>query len=459
MFIAINTIVSLFFVILIYLGFKFHVYSFIPVNFVGIVVSTFAVIYEVRQQQDPLVTLFMLLLLLVVFASDFVISMSRITEKKILKHRIGDNDLYLKIETPFQQIKLIGSAASIQREIQLDLTSNDTAKLQALEQWIRGNYSLAKKDYAAAIPHFQRSLEHVNTFAAALNLAGTYLLTNQPELTLTICDEIFLNAHDPGATRINQSIALTRLNQFDGALENLEQATHAGARFEDVCLLKVNIFILQGKIDAALAILETCLQENPDIPDAWYQKGRCLLKIGKPQQAKDCFAQVIKLNPQHYEAWYCQGNLLNRKEQYMSAITHYDAALKINPEFNEAWNNKGISLCRLGRFHEGLICYENALKIKSDYLEAWINKGLACEDSGDYEQAISSYRKFLELAPQSMTERIRSTQRRVVELKALLKQNAARSETDIFTTELKDGWQESNSMTLEKELTSESDCI
>ena len=44
------------------------------------------------------------------------------------------------------------------------------------------------------------------------------------------------------------------------------------------------------------------LRRRPDLPDAWYFKGRALLESGQPEPATICLEKAIDLRPDFAEA-------------------------------------------------------------------------------------------------------------------------------------------------------------
>ena len=59
--------------------------------------------------------------------------------------------------------------------------------------------------------------------------------------------------------------------------------------------------------------------------------------------------RAIEINPQLAEAWCNKGNALINQSKYDQALQASDRAIEINPLLAEAWNNKGIALKLLGR--------------------------------------------------------------------------------------------------------------
>ncbi|MEW6680716.1 MAG: tetratricopeptide repeat protein, partial [bacterium] len=113
--------------------------------------------------------------------------------------------------------------------------------------------------------------------------------------------------------------------------------------------------------------------------------------------AERIFDRVIRLNPNLAEAWSNKGIALGNLGKYDEEIKCYDEAIKINPNYDKAWSNKGIALGNLGKYDESIKCYDEAIKINPNLAEAYGNLGIALLNLHKYDSAVIRLRKAKEL--------------------------------------------------------------
>jgi tetratricopeptide (TPR) repeat protein len=213
-----------------------------------------------------------------------------------------------------------------------------------------------------------------------------------------------------------------------------------------------------GDCEAALNLLDQAIAENPEQPDAWYQKGLVLQKLGcyveavkanqkfstltralkrsdkiskklKPSQsvktsknsdvALEWFEQGtqeflsgnfegaltnydkgLEIQPENPEVWYARGIVLHYLNDYGEAIASFDKARAINPNDHNVWNMRGVSLSHFNRYEEAISSFDQALKITSDDYQSWFNRGITlCDYLARYEEAITSFNKVLKVKP------------------------------------------------------------
>ncbi|NJR52311.1 MAG: tetratricopeptide repeat protein [Leptolyngbyaceae cyanobacterium CSU_1_3] len=224
-------------------------------------------------------------------------------------------------------------------------------------------------------------------------------------------------------------------------------------------LLNQGVERLQAEdYEAALNLLEQAITENPQQPDAWYQKGLVLQKLGryveavqanqkfsaltralkrsdkkskklKPSQsvktsknsdvALEWFEQGtqelllgnfegaltnydkgLEIQPENPEGWYTRGIVLHYLNDYGEAIASFDKARAINPNDHNVWNMRGVSLSHFNCCEAAISSFDQALKITPNHYQSWFNRGITlCDDLARYEEAITSFDEVLKVKP------------------------------------------------------------
>jgi tetratricopeptide (TPR) repeat protein len=165
-------------------------------------------------------------------------------------------------------------------------------------------------------------------------------------------------------------------------------------------LLGIGVLLQQNKVhDVAEKIFDRVIQLNPNLGEAWYNKGVSLGNLGKWDESIECFDEAIKINRNYEDAWYNKGVSLGNLGKYNEEIKCYDEAIKINPNYNKAWLNKGAALGNLKKYDEEIKCYDEAIKINPNLKEAWYNKGVSLGNLGKWDESIKCFNEVINIDP------------------------------------------------------------
>jgi tetratricopeptide (TPR) repeat protein len=81
------------------------------------------------------------------------------------------------------------------------------------------------------------------------------------------------------------------------------------------------------------------------------------------EKALECYNKVLEIDPNLANAWGNKGIALGELERYNEAIECYNKVLEIDPKDDRAWYNKGLALRNLKKYNEAIECYDKALEI------------------------------------------------------------------------------------------------
>jgi tetratricopeptide (TPR) repeat protein len=197
----------------------------------------------------------------------------------------------------------------------------------------------------------------------------------------------------------------------------------------------VNVFRLQGKLDAGFSGAPVCYPVNSKIigmftaKDENYgyvipielilekfelenevsvssstnivsilDKGNDYFSHGKYDIAIEYYDKIIN-DPNLAFAWGNKAKSLSNLGKNTEAIESYNRALEINSNYAFAWNGKGGSLVEVGKNKEAIECFNKALEINNNYDNAWYNKGVSLVNLQKYDEAIKCYDKAIEINP------------------------------------------------------------
>ena len=155
----------------------------------------------------------------------------------------------------------------------------------------------------------------------------------------------------------------------------------------------------QGRLDAAEAICQRVLQDNPRDAETLHLLGLIALQRGEPNEAARLIGEAVALAPREAKYRINLGAVLNqagRSEEALATVRHVVA---LHPDYPEAHNNLGSALVRLGQCEAALASYDRAIALRPDYDEAYYNRGVAQQSLKRFDDAVASYQRTIALQP------------------------------------------------------------
>jgi len=80
--------------------------------------------------------------------------------------------------------------------------------------------------------------------------------------------------------------------------------------------------------------------------------GICYLLEGELNESLEHFNKAIELNPQMSEAWNNKGFVLEELGNYEGAIEAYNKSIELNPQMSEAWYNRACVYSLMKNTHD-----------------------------------------------------------------------------------------------------------
>ena len=104
-------------------------------------------------------------------------------------------------------------------------------------------------------------------------------------------------------------------------------------------------------------------QQLPMLSKYYFQRGNNRYFQKRFKDACIDYSKAIEINPQLVEAWSNKGTVLYKLGKHDEAIKAFDRTIEINPQDAEAWYNKGTALKALGRTIEADAAFTKAQKL------------------------------------------------------------------------------------------------
>ena len=161
----------------------------------------------------------------------------------------------------------------------------------------------------------------------------------------------------------------------------------------------------EGKYDRALTTINRVLRMDPEVANAWYNRGVMLVNLNRYAEAAEAFDKNIALQPKDTDSWVARGQAYEDMGDLEEALYSYDEAIQINKDNLDPWMLRSrVLFDRMlqGRGTWDLVIesYDRVLALDENCLEAWGMKTRAYLSKGAWGKAMTSLDRALQLEPQ-----------------------------------------------------------
>ena len=132
----------------------------------------------------------------------------------------------------------------------------------------------------------------------------------------------------------------------------------------------------------------------------WNAAAQALWKDGRytdPNKAKDYWDKAIAANPQMAEAYNNRGLAFYNLERHQQAINDFSQAIRMKPQYAEAFNNRGNAYYALDQYAKAEADFNKSLELKPKYAKALLNRGLAYFQMNKREESCKDFRRACDL--------------------------------------------------------------
>ncbi|CAH1999721.1 unnamed protein product [Acanthoscelides obtectus] len=248
------------------------------------------------------------------------------------------------------------------KEPEPELPENKKLAKQEKEQ---GNSFYKKKDFANAIIHYQKAIEHDPTDITFYNnLAAVYFEQKEYETCIKECEK---------------AIQIGRENRADFKLiaKSFMRIGNAYRKMKDYKSAKT--YYEKSMSEHRTPEVKTLLSE--------------VERIIKEEEEKSY------INPELAEKEKEMGNEFFKKGDYATAVKHYTEAIKRNPSDAKLYSNRAACYTKLAAFDLGLKDCDKCVELDPKFIKGWIRKGHILQGMQQPTKAIAAFQKALELDP------------------------------------------------------------
>ncbi|XP_063931410.1 stress-induced-phosphoprotein 1-like isoform X2 [Zophobas morio] len=255
-------------------------------------------------------------------------------------------------------------------EIVEDESEETRARKNALEEKEKGNKAYKKRDFEAAISHYQKATElDPNNCIYYSNLAAVYFEMKEYAKCREICEKAIEVGQDNYADFSVIAKLYLRMGNAYLKEDNLEEAVRM-----------FNKSLLENRTKEALTKLretENLLKErkekeyiDPNISLEEKAKGNEFYANGKHPEAVKCYTEAIRRNPKDHVLYSNRAAALMALGEFPSALRDCAKCLELKPDFVKALIRQGRCYFTMKEYTLSFEAYEKALKVDKNNEDA-----------------------------------------------------------------------------------------
>ena len=128
-------------------------------------------------------------------------------------------------------------------------------------------------------------------------------------------------------------------------------------------------------------------------------RGTAYRNMGNLDAAIQDFSAAIRVEPDIANAFNNRGITYDYKHEFARAIRDYDEAIRLRPDYPDAFNNRGLVFREEGEYKRALQDFDQAVRLKPGYAEAIANRASTYIDVGNYDRAIEEFTSAIKVEP------------------------------------------------------------
>lgn len=162
----------------------------------------------------------------------------------------------------------------------------------------------------------------------------------------------------------------------------------------------------EGNFDAAVAIYQGILAQEPNNHKALHYLGLACYQMGKLQDAQEYLARSLNIEPQCASTWNDIGIVAAKSGDYNQSVTLFKRALHLNENHSDALNNLAAALEKLHRPRDALPLLDRLVRLLPKNVNGLCRLADTQYKLGHVEDSISNYQKAIRLEPSHKKARV-----------------------------------------------------
>ncbi|XP_039597221.1 uncharacterized protein ttc6 [Polypterus senegalus] len=265
---------------------------------------------------------------------------------------------------------------------------------------MRGQYlcEMKKFDLARFCIHYAAEMNNALGSSAVQQAAVQSFLQNH-EKAIECLTSITLT-HPTASVFVLLGKTQMKAKKYQDAVESFQtslKTLSVNAKLLPAVPEAAEIFYLIGLCHKALAHLPEALEAftnsvkmNPDLADAFYQRGLCRMRLQPAKSIQD-FNQALAVNPVLFQAYLSRAIFYGLKGRYSKAILNCNEAICIQPASVRAYLYRGAFKFFMKTYRFAIDDLSTAIHLDGTCPLAYYNRGVCYQQTEEYDKALKDY--------------------------------------------------------------------
>ena len=206
--------------------------------------------------------------------------------------------------------------------------------------------------------------------------------------------------HEGAYTQFYRAFAYQEKRDNDKAIQHYSKALDLNPQIAEAYSNRGIAYGDKGDYPHAIENFNKAIELKPDYPDAYNNRGTAYREIGNLDRAIEDCDTAIQLQPGLTQAYNNRGNAYKDKGDYPHAIEDFNKAIELKPDYAEAHSNRGLTYKNKGEYTQAIKDLDAAIQLNPNFAEAYNNRGNIYMKKGEVDCAIEDYTEAIERNPE-----------------------------------------------------------
>ena len=188
-----------------------------------------------------------------------------------------------------------------------------------------------------------------------------------------------------------KAIAQSELKRFEAADSTFADLLRAYPRFDDGLLARAHTNIQRGDTVAALTDLNSALDINRNLINAYLLRADIESNHKEWDQALADINEAVKLEPRMVPLYINRAFIRYNSDDYFGAMSDYNYALELEPDNAAATFNRALLRTEVKDLDRAAADFSRVLELEPGNVHALYNRGLVLLEKGDHGGALADF--------------------------------------------------------------------
>ncbi len=188
------------------------------------------------------------------------------------------------------------------------------------------------------------------------------------------------------------------LKQNDESIKTCDRILRKDGQNAEAYYMLGRNFKARNETKRAINSFQTCVENDPDHIDAYFELGN-LFDQQKNPIAEKYYDNALRIAPDNVGVIFAKANHYHNTDKLNKAIELYKKAVVLDSQYADAYYNIGLAYLEMDSIKLGYDHFNLTVNTSPTYIMGYFYRGYASEAMGKLNDAKADYEKVLNFAP------------------------------------------------------------